>query len=63
MKIPLSIALLLTAPAAFAQSTAQKPVQPAPSLTTQTELKLRDYPALHVTARRGYLADQPATLP
>ncbi len=45
MKIPLSIALWLTAAAAFAQVPAQKPVQsspvqPAPSLTTQTTVVL-----------------------
>jgi VWFA-related protein len=45
MKIPLSIALLLTAAAALAQIPAQKPVQsrpgqPAPSLTTQTTVVL-----------------------
>jgi VWFA-related protein len=40
MKTLLSIALLLTAPTVFAQSPAQKPVQPAPSLTTQTTVVL-----------------------
>jgi VWFA-related protein len=40
MKVPLSIALLLTPAVAFAQTPAQKPVQPAPSLTTQTTVVL-----------------------